>query len=43
MDALKATSSGSMTLPLLILAGLLAVALLLSTRLKESGSLDSRD
>jgi len=28
------------TLPLLILAGLMAVALLLSTRLKESGALD---
>jgi len=39
MDALKATSTGSMTLPLLILAGLLAVALVLSTRLKESGAL----
>jgi len=40
MDALKATPSGSMTLPLLTLAGLIAVALLLSTRLKESGALD---
>jgi len=39
MDALKATPSGSMTLPLLILAGLMAVALLLSTRLKESQAL----
>jgi len=39
MDALKTTPSGSMTLPLLILAALMAVALLLSTRLKESGAL----
>jgi len=36
MDALKSATTGSMTLPLLILAGLMAVALLLATRLKES-------
>lgn len=36
MDALKSTATGSMTLPLVILTGLMAIALLLATRLKES-------
>jgi len=36
MDALKSPTTGSMTLPLLILTGLMALALLLATRLKES-------
>ncbi len=36
MDALKSTATGSMTLSLLILTGLTAVALLSATRLRES-------
>ncbi len=36
MDALKSPTTGSMTVSLVILAGLMAVALLLATRLKES-------
>ena len=36
MDALKSPTTGSMTLSLLILTGLMALALLLATRLKES-------
>jgi len=39
MDALKAPATGSMTLSLLILTALMALALLLATRLKESGIL----
>jgi len=39
MDALKATATGSMTLSLVILTGLMSVALLLATRLKESATL----
>ena len=42
MDAFKSPATGSMTLPLLILAGLLVVALLLATRLRESGALVDR-
>lgn len=37
MDAFKAPSTGSMTLPLLVLAGLLGVALVMALRLKEPG------
>ena len=36
MDALKSSATGSMTLPLLILAGLMVFTLLLATRLKEA-------
>jgi len=36
MDALKSTTTGSMTTSLLILIGLMVVSLLLATRLKES-------
>jgi len=36
MDALKSPTTGSMTLSLLILTGLLAIGLLFATRLKES-------
>jgi len=36
MDALKSPATGSMTVSLLILTGLMALALLLATRLKES-------
>ena len=36
MDALKSSATGSMTLSLVILTGLMALALLLATRLKES-------
>jgi cyanate permease len=36
MDALKSPSTGSMTLSLVILTGLMAIALFLATRLKES-------
>jgi cyanate permease len=36
MDLLKSPSTGSMTLSLLVLAGLMGIALLLATRLKES-------
>ena len=36
MDALKSASSGSMTVSLVILTGLMAVALLLATQLRES-------
>jgi len=36
MDALKSQTTGSMTLSLLILTGLLAIGLLFATRLKES-------
>ena len=36
MDALKSTTTGSMTLSLVVLAGLMIIALLLATRLKES-------
>ena len=36
MDAFKAPNSGSMTLPLLVLCGMLVLALALATRLKES-------
>lgn len=36
MDSLKSPVSGSMVLPLLVLAGLLALSFVLSTRLKES-------
>ncbi len=36
MDALKSPTTGSMTLSLLILTGLMALALLLATRLRES-------
>jgi len=39
MDALKSPVTGSMTLSLLILTGLMALALLLATRLKESKAL----
>jgi MFS family permease len=39
MDALKSPATGSMTLSLLILTGLIAGALLLATRLKESDAL----
>jgi cyanate permease len=41
MDLLKSPVTGSMTWPLLALAGLMALALLLSTRLKESKALSS--
>lgn len=41
MDALRAPTSGAMTASLLTLAGLLAVALILATRLRESGALVS--
>lgn len=41
MDLLKSPVTGSMTWPLLGLAGLMALALLLSTRLKESKALSS--
>ncbi|HHR84954.1 MAG TPA: MFS transporter, partial [Candidatus Acetothermia bacterium] len=36
MDALKSPTNGSMTSSLLILTGLIAVCLLLATRLRES-------
>ncbi|GAG29016.1 unnamed protein product, partial [marine sediment metagenome] len=36
MDALKSPTTGSMTLSLVILTGLMGLALLLATRLKES-------
>jgi cyanate permease len=36
MDAVKSPATGSMTLSLLVLTGLMALALLLATRLKES-------
>jgi cyanate permease len=42
MDALKSATTGSMTLPLVVLAGLMAIALLLATRLKESKILTGR-
>jgi hypothetical protein len=41
MDALK-SSSGSMTLSLLILTGLLVLALVLATQLRESELLTGR-
>jgi cyanate permease len=42
MDAMKAPSTGSMTLPLVILIGLMVLSLLLCTRLRES-ALMTRD
>ncbi len=42
MDALKSTSTGSMTASLLVFAGLLLAGLLLCTRLKESALLTQR-
>ena len=39
MDLMKAPVTGSMTMPLILLIGLLVLSLLISTRLKESGLL----
>jgi len=39
MDGLKSPETGSMTLPLLVLIGLMALSLLLATRLKEPDTL----
>jgi hypothetical protein len=39
LDALKAPGTGSMTIPLLALVGLLAVCLILCTQLKEAAAL----
>ena len=39
MDTLKSPRTGSMTVSLLVLAGLMAVTLVLSTRLQESALL----
>jgi MFS family permease len=41
MDALKAPGTGSMSIPLLILIGLMVLALLVSTRLKEARPISS--
>lgn len=43
MDAFKSPSTGAMTLPLVILIGLMLLGLLLSTRLKEAPSLLAGD
>ena len=40
MDALKAPSTGSMTIPLLALIGLLVICLVLGTQLKEAAALN---
>jgi cyanate permease len=39
MDSLKSPETGSMTLPLMVLIGLMVVSLVFCTRLKEAGSL----
>jgi cyanate permease len=43
MDSLKSPDTGSMTLPLLVLIGLMALSLLLTTRLKEATTLMTDD
>jgi hypothetical protein len=39
LDSFKSAQTGSMTLPLVVLIGLMVVGLLLSTRLKEAPTL----
>jgi hypothetical protein len=39
MDGLKSPETGSMTLPLMVLIGLMGVSLLLATQLKEATTL----
>ena len=43
MDGLKAPDTGSMTVPLLVLIGLMALSLLLTTTLKEATTLMADD
>lgn len=42
MDAFKAPGTGSMTLPLLVLVGMLVVAFVLATRLKEAAKMSKQ-
>jgi len=43
MDSFKSPTTGSMTVPLVILIGLMVLGLLVATRLKESALIRSSD